>query len=123
LYGLENISNVPLTQIQEDRFALSDLEGKNVNIDNELAGQVIKERANLKRLTGGSRQPVRIQRKNEKAYDAILYAKLVFCANKIPNTQDDTMAYHRRSIILTFPKTFEGKDEDPDLIKKLICNQ
>jgi putative DNA primase/helicase len=103
----------------DDRFALSDLENKNVNIDNELAGQSIKETAVLKRLTGGSRQPIRIQRKNEKAYDATLYAKLVFCANKMPISQDSSVAYHRRPIILSFPKTFEGQSEDADLIKKL----
>jgi putative DNA primase/helicase len=123
MHGLDNVSNVPLTQMQDNRFALSDLEGKNVNIDNELAGQTIKETAVLKRLTGGSRQPVRIERKNEKAYDAILYAKLVFCANKIPVSQDDSVAYHRRPVILSFPKTFDGEAEDPDLPKKLTTEQ
>ena len=123
LHGLNNISNVPLKDMLEDKFALSDLEGKNVNIDNELAGQTIKETAVLKRLTGGSRQPVRIQRKNEKAYDTTLYAKLVFNVNKIPDSQDGSVAYHRRPIIVSFPNTFEGKREDPDLIKKLTTDK
>lgn len=64
-----------------DIFALSDLENKDVNIDNELAGQTIKEVAVLKRLTGGSRQRIRIQSKNQRAYDTMLYAKLFFNAN------------------------------------------
>jgi putative DNA primase/helicase len=119
MHGLCNVSNVPLTQMLDDRFAISDLENKNVNIDNELASQNIKETAVLKRLTGGSRQPIRIQRKNEKAYDATLYAKLVFCANKISIPQDNSVAYHRRPVLLSFPNTFEGEAEDSDLIKKL----
>jgi phage/plasmid-associated DNA primase len=69
-----------------DRFALADLENKDLNIDNELGNQTIRDTAILKRLTGGSRQPIRIQRKNQRAYDATLYAKLFFNANKIPES-------------------------------------
>jgi putative DNA primase/helicase len=123
LHGLGNVSNVPLKDMLEDGYALSDLENKNVNIDNELGGQSIKETAILKRLTGGSRQPVRIQRKYERAHDSILYAKLVFCANKMPVSQDNSVAHHRRSNILAFPHTFEGEKEDPNLIKKLTTGQ
>ena len=36
LHGAKNISNVPLSAMLEDRFALSDLEGKSINIDTEL---------------------------------------------------------------------------------------
>ena len=123
MHGQDHVSNVTLSQMLDDRFALSDLENKNVNIDNELAGQSIKETGIIKRLTAGSRQPVRIQRKNEKAYDVILYAKLVFCANKIPVSQDNSVAYHRRPIILSFPNTFEKEDDDPDLTKKVTTEQ
>ena len=90
----------------KDTFALSDLEGKDLNIDNELVGQTIKETAVLKRLTGGSRQPIRIQRKNQKAYDTILYAKLFFSANKIPESTDTSNAYNRRMNIIPFPQYF-----------------
>ncbi|HZB17598.1 MAG TPA: DUF5906 domain-containing protein [Nitrososphaeraceae archaeon] len=70
--------------------------------------------ATLKRLTG--RQPVRIQRKNQRSYDTVLYAKLFFSTNKIPGSADDSDAYHRRNIILSFPDQFEeGKNADPDL--------
>jgi phage/plasmid-associated DNA primase len=90
-----------------------------LNIDNELASQTIKETGVIKRLTGGSRQPVRIQRKNQRAYDTILYAKLFFNANKIPLSTDDSDAYNRRLIITAFPYVFEGKKEDKKLLAKL----
>ena len=73
-----------------------DLESKDVNIDNELAGETIKESAVIKRLTGGTRQRIRIQRKNQKAYDTTLYAKLFFNANRMPDSQDSSDAYSRR---------------------------
>ena len=73
----------------------------------------------MKRLTGGSRQPIRIQRKNQRAYDTTLYAKLFFNANKIPESEDMSDAYNRRVIIITFPNRFEGALEDKQLITKL----
>jgi P4 family phage/plasmid primase-like protien len=105
LHGPKHVSNVPLSSMagDKDRFALSDLENKNVNIDNELDNQIIKDSATLKRLTQGSRQPIRIQRKNQKAYDTILYAKLIFNANRVPYSLDRSDGYNRRMKIVVFP--------------------
>jgi len=119
LHGVDHVSNVTLTDMIGDTFALADLEDKDLNIDNELGGETIKDTAVLKRLTGGSRQRIRIQRKNEDAYDTILYAKLFFNANKIPMSTDTSDAYNRRVIIITFPKKFEGAEADPKLTDKL----
>ena len=100
----------------EDKFALSDLEGKSVNIDTELTNTIIRDTSVLKKLTG--RQPTRIQRKNQRAYDVCLYAKLWFNANRIPATCDDSDAFFRRKIILGFPNKFEGNKDDPDSYQK-----
>jgi P4 family phage/plasmid primase-like protien len=121
LHGSKNISNVPLSSMLEDRFALSDLEGKAVNIDTELTSATIRDASILKKLTGG--QATRIQRKNQRAYDALLYAKLVFSANRIPSSNDESDAYFRRKVILGFPNRFEGNRDDPDLIKKLTTEE
>jgi P4 family phage/plasmid primase-like protien len=123
LHGKNNVSNVPLPTILRNRFALSDLENKDLNIDNELPGYMITEAAVLKRLTGGSRQPVRIERKNQKAYDTTLYAKLFFNANKMPESEDMSDAYNRRVIIISFPNRFDGATEDKQLIAKLTTEQ
>ena len=48
----------------EDKFALSDLEGKSVNIDTELTNTTIRDTSVLKKLTG--RQPTRIQKKKSE---------------------------------------------------------
>ena len=124
LHGTNNISNVSLKSILTNRFALSDLENKTVNIDTELSSTTIEDAAILKKLTG--RQPIRIERKNEKAYDARLYAKLFFNANNIPETKDDSDAYYRRNIIVSLPNQFEEiksetslKIADPYILDKL----
>ena len=56
-------------------LVISELENKDVNIDNELGSQTINETSQLKKLTASSRNRIRIQRKNQKAYDTILHAK------------------------------------------------
>jgi len=107
----------------KDKFAASDLEGKDVNIDIEFEGQTVKETAMIKRLTGGSRQPVRIQRKNERAYDTMLWAKLISNVNKMPASTDTSDAYNRRLIIVAFPYRFEGAAEDKQLTQKLTTEK
>ena len=122
LHGDKNVSNVSLQDMLKDSFALSDLEGKDVN-DNELTNQTIKESSRLKKLTAGSRNRIRIQRKNQRAYDTILHAKLIFNVNEMPNSLDKSDAYNRRIYILPFPNRFEGKAEDTQLGKKLTTSE
>jgi putative DNA primase/helicase len=121
LHGSKNVSNVPLSSMIKNHFALSDLENKYINIDTELPSTTIHDTTVLKKLTG--RQPVRIERKNQRAYDTTLYAKLIFSANKIPETEDESDAYYRRETIISFPNRFEGDNQDPNLLKKLTTEE
>jgi putative DNA primase/helicase len=122
IHGVKGTSNVPLSSMLKDEFALSDLEDKCVNIDTELSAANIRDTAILKKLTG--RQPTRIQRKHQRAYDTLMYAKLFFSANKIPETEDNSDAYFRRVIIISFPNRFEdGRGADPNLLKKLTTEE
>jgi P4 family phage/plasmid primase-like protien len=122
LHGMKNISNVSLTSITKERFALADLENKDVNIDTEMLNGVITDISTLKKLTG--KQPIRIERKNKDAYDVILHVKLFFSANKIPSIDDDSDARFRREIILSFPYQFEeGVNADPNKLGKLTTEE
>lgn len=119
MLGRENVSNVPMSAIMTDyRFAVSDMEHKDANVDTELSSATIKDMAIIKRIT--TRQPFRIERKNQRAYDTSLTAKLWFNTNRIPETNDDSDAHYAREVILTFPNQFiDGKNADPNLIAKL----
>lgn len=119
LHSPSNVSNVPLKILLENNFALADLEFKDVNIDEELSDSLIKDTSLLKKLTGGRRQLVRVERKYRDAYDASLNTKLFFSTNKMIQTSDQTNAFYRRLIIISFPNTFEEDKQDPDLINKL----
>ena len=117
LHGTKNVSNVSLSAMLKNQFALSDLECKDVNIDSELSNVTIYDTAILKKLTG--RQPIRIERKKQRAYDTNLHTKLWFSANKIPQTADNSDAFYRRIPVISFPHKFEGQNADPDLSRKL----
>jgi putative DNA primase/helicase len=121
LHGLKNVSNVSLTSLVTNRFALADLENKDVNIVTELSSATIKDMSILKKLTG--KQPIRIERKGKDAYEVILHAKQIFNANQMPNNPDNSDARHRREIPLSFPFQFEGAKDDPDLLKKLSTEE
>lgn len=122
LHGSDNVSNVPLKSLLDDKFALADLENKDVNIDTELSNTTIKDMSILKSLTGNQKQ--RVQRKGENAYHTIIYAKLFFNANSIPLTYDDSDGAIRRQTILSFPNQFEvGKNDDPRMLEKLTTEE
>jgi P4 family phage/plasmid primase-like protien len=123
LHDDKNISNASISALLENRFALADLEFKDVNIDTELTNAVIKDTTILKKLTGGRKQPIRIERKNQHAYDTYLHAKLFFNANMIRESADQTAAYYRREVLISFPFTFEGRRDDPYLLQKLSSQE
>ena len=113
LHGRKNVSNVSLFSLIENRFAKSDLENKDVNIDTEFPDTIIKDTSLMKKLTGGRKQPISIERKNQRAYDTCLYAKLFFNTNSLPKINDQTDAHFRREVIISFPYKFEGRKADP----------
>lgn len=108
LLGRENISNVSLQTMLNDRFALADLEGKILNCYDDLAEIPLNEGGMFKTVTGGYRQ--RIQRKGKQAYDADLKAVHVFTCNTAPEFSEklkrDT-AFWERWEFINFFNVFE----------------
>jgi P4 family phage/plasmid primase-like protien len=123
LHGPNNVSNVSLLSLNHNRFALADLELKDINVDTELSAAAIRDTSLLKKLTGGRKQHIRIERKYQAAYDVYLYAKLFFNANTINESADQTAANYRREIIISFPNTFEGKKDNPHLLEELSSEE
>ena len=130
LHGRENVSHVPLNDITKDMFALVGLERKDLNIDNEPSGGVIKNSAILKKLTG--QEDIRVRDLYTKAHDAKLHAKLWFSTNDIPDIPDESIGRFRREVVIMFPYTFKPnpdpnnpmeKLEDPELEEKLTTDE
>ena len=125
LHGSSNVSNASLKTLIDRPFGLFDLLGKNCNLDAELSSGKIEDTAILKKITG--RQLFRVEQKNQKAFDAKIYAKMWLSANTVPSSADQTDAWFRRNVIIAFPNKFDINEDlergirklDPNLIYKL----
>jgi putative DNA primase/helicase len=120
LHGDSNVSNASIKTMLDRPFALHDFIGKNCNLDAELSTGKIEDTATLKKITG--QQLVRVEQKNQKAFDTRLCSKLWLSANKIPYSSDQTNAWYRRNIIIATPNTFDVKKDPIQRIKKLDIN-
>ena len=115
--GLENTSHVPLQDLDKDKFALADLYCKMVNTFADLKAERLSTTGMFKTLVSGD--SIRAQRKYGQPFSFRNHAKLIFSANKIPDSDDKSYAYYKRWVILAFEKVFEGSIKDTNLINKL----
>lgn len=116
MLGKQNISNVSLQQLCDDKFMAAKLWGKMANLGGDLPAMDLSDTAVFKNLTGGDRTTV--QNKFGHPFEFDNTAKLVFSANKLPKTPDDTYAFYSRWLILIFKNVFDVQtgtgDEDLD---------
>jgi putative DNA primase/helicase len=116
--GLENTSYVSLQDLEKDRFAPADLYCKKVNTFADLKAEKLSTTGMFKTLVSGD--TIRAQQKYGHSFNFRNYAKLIFSANKIPDSDDKSYAYYKRWLILPFEKVFDGKEtKDSKLIDKL----
>ncbi len=104
--GPKNVSHVSLQDMNEDRFAIAGLHGKFANTFADLKSGKLTTAGNFKMLVSGDF--TRAQKKYGQPFEFSSYAKLIFSANEIPQSEDKTFAYYRRWIIFFFEKVFDG---------------
>jgi P4 family phage/plasmid primase-like protien len=119
--GRQNVSNETLHRILENKFATANLYGRLANIDADMSKEELKHTRMLKMLTGGDE--IQGEFKFKPAFHFKNYAKLIFSANELPITPDETDAFFARLIIIEFPNQFLGDKANPDLIDELTTDQ
>jgi phage/plasmid-associated DNA primase len=88
-----------------------------VNTFADLKADKLTSTGMFKTLVSGD--SIRAQKKYGQPFSFRNVAKLIFSANKIPDSDDKSYAYYRRWVILSFDKLFEGQSKDTGLINKL----
>jgi P4 family phage/plasmid primase-like protien len=121
MLGIENLSSRGLIELERNRFATAELYGKLANLYADLEDVALRTTGKFKMLTG--RDPVTAEFKYKKGFPFVNYAKLIFSCNKIPEAIDDTDAFFRRWVIVTFPNQFLGDREDRELLSKLTTSE
>lgn len=119
LIGKENISSVDLKELN-DRFKTFQLEGKLVNIGDDISNEYIPDNSTFKKLVTG--ETVNVERKGSDPFDFNNYSKLIFSANDMPRINDLSDGLKRRIIFIPFNAKFSKKDPDydPFIIDKLL---
>jgi len=113
LLGEDNVANVPLQELEENRFLLAELFGKLANIFADLDPRALTTSTAIKTITTGDR--VKAERKFRHPFEFRPYCKLLFSANTLPPSRDRTPAFYRRWLIIPFEKTFlKGEDVPPE---------
>jgi len=116
----ENVSSTSMHDLEEDRFASSDLYNKLLNENGDLSQNTLPNVNVLKMLTS-NKDLIRAQRKGERAFDFVNFAKIIFAANKLPRVKDDTSGFYRRIEIIPFEHIFteSEKEEGADRLQKV----
>lgn len=115
--GRENVSKVPLQELDQHRFKRADLFGKLVNMFPDLNSQALKSSTYFKAITTGD--VIDAERKNKDPFYFRPFARMIFSANELPSSRDKSFAYYRRWNIVPFPNQFVGKAADTGIMEKL----
>lgn len=104
----QNICGIGLEAFSEDKFILSNAQGKHVNIvrDDKLAKKV---GGSFKSAIAG--EAVTTQEKNKQHTRQSFNMTWFYGVNELPNTEDKTHGYYRRNCIIPFNVTFGTEDE------------
>ena len=122
LIGRNNISNVSLQEIEEDKFMRANLSGKSGNIFPDLEKNELKHTGKIKAIT--SNEGMEVQEKHRQAFTLYPFAKLMFSCNKFPKVYDQTQGFFRRWIIVKWSRNFENDPERIEYLReKLADNQ
>jgi putative DNA primase/helicase len=105
LVGKRNTTALSLHKIEQDRFAAARLIGKLANICPDLPTAHLSSTMMFKALTGGD--VLSGEYKFKDSFEFLPFCKLVFSANKPPQSDDATHGFFRRWQVVPFDRSFE----------------
>ena len=117
LLGTDNVSNVALQDLEENRFRVAELYGKLANTFADLDARALRSSSMFKTLVTGD--AITAERKFGQPFSFKPYARLLFSANRVPPSHDRTYAFYRRWLIIPFERSFTGSQADKSLRAKL----
>jgi len=108
MIGQENTSQQSLQSLNDDRFAREQLNNKLVNFYGDLPAKKLHDNSVFKMLT--SDQYIDGEKKYGQKFRYKNTIHQMYALNKVPELSDpDELAFFRRLICVSFPKSFEGE--------------
>jgi len=112
--GIENVCSTELDILMSSRFEITKLYKKLVCQMGETNFNEMSQTSKLKKLTGGDL--IGFEYKNKLPFEAYNYAKILIATNSLPTTNDKTLGFYRRWLIIDFPNKFSEKK---DILKEI----
>lgn len=108
--GEKTMTSHSIHDIEKNRFALASLDGKLANICGDIEENELTKTGNLKKVIAGDVMPA--EKKFLQDYNFRPFCKLIFSANGLPQTPDESDGFARRFEIIEWNRQFWGKDRD-----------
>ena len=123
VFGEDVISHVSIHRLACDRFSGSELEGKLLNIyenveSDELEGNIV---ANFKKFVAS--ESVGVEKRHKPMYTLHNFSKMFFSCNRLPEVMEDTDAIYRRFVIIKFVQQFKGDKNNVNLLEQLTTEE
>jgi len=110
----EFVANIEIQRLGTDTFAAAELFGKILNVVGDLSPKALEDTALFKMLTG--EDSINAQRKYGQPFSFTSQATLLFAANKLPHSPDETKGFFSRMLIIPMDKkTIEEGQADKTL--------
>ncbi len=103
--GKSNTAALSLHKLEQDKFAAARLMSKLANICPDLPTAHLSSTSMFKALTGGD--VLTAEYKFKDSFEYLPFCKLVFSANKPPQSDDSTHGFFRRWLVISFTRCFE----------------
>lgn len=117
LIGAKNTSNIPLQDMEKDKFTLWQLEGKSLNSNADLDSTALTTSGTFKKIIGGDK--LTAERKGVDKVDFTPYCKQIYATNeKIKMTGDKSDATIEKVIYISW--NYVPTKKDVNLLDKII---
>jgi P4 family phage/plasmid primase-like protien len=119
MIGKQNISKIKIQDLEGDksRFKIAELYGKVLNCFTDIPADTLNSTGNLKVLASG--EGLNAEKKGKDPFDFEPFCKLLFSANELPKTNDNSDGFFRRIMVFPFTRKFADGEKDTKLIHKL----
>ena len=107
--GKSNCASTELDILLNSRFEVTRLHKKLVCVMGETNFSEINKTSMLKKLSGGDL--IGFEYKNKDPFEEVNYAKICISTNNLPTTDDKTIGFYRRWLIIDFPNQFSEKKD------------
>jgi P4 family phage/plasmid primase-like protien len=107
--GGDNCCSTELDTLLQSRFEVTRLHKKLVCQMGETNFSEMNKTSVLKKLSGGDL--IGFEYKNKDPFEEINYAKIIIATNNLPATNDKTIGFYRRWMIIDFPNQFSEKKD------------